>query len=152
LTVLREGIQPHMRRARRVAREIEVGITFLDPVMTRYCEATCPSCNDPCCGGRAVFFNRADLLFQLALGMEPPPGQTRTRPGDPCRYLGPGGCALSRTRRPYVCVWFLCEPQMELFSLERPAFQRELIRALENLRALRIELDGFCSASPPVAM
>lgn len=148
LRTLEESLLPHGPRARALALRIEAAIASLDPLMARYCDATCPACIDPCCDGRAVFFNRTDLLVQLALGMKPPLGQTRGRPGDPCRYLTAKGCALSRMSRPYVCVWFFCEPQMELFSQERPAFQRGIIRTLESIRTLRIELDVLCGRPP----
>jgi succinate dehydrogenase flavin-adding protein (antitoxin of CptAB toxin-antitoxin module) len=42
------------------------GIQWLDPIMTRYCEQTCPSCKDPCCTGYEVFFNQTDLLYLTA--------------------------------------------------------------------------------------
>lgn len=144
LKVLAEFVSRERDRARQLASRIAEGIASLDPVMSRWCDATCPDCADPCCEGRAVFFNRTDLLVLLASGLTPPPGQTRQAPGQPCRYLSPRGCTLSRWHRPYVCVWFICERQMELFSEERPAFQRAFIRALESIRSLRIELETLC--------
>ena len=125
------------------ARRIGQGIQSLDATMTRYCELTCPSCEDPCCTGLKVFFNQADLLYLLGLGKEIPPGQTRAKAGEPCRYLTPDGCRLPRILRPYVCVWFLCEAQMELFNAESGAFQRQFIKTMQNIRACRLTIEAL---------
>lgn len=134
---------------RLLAEKIDSGILWLDPVMTRYCELTCPSCEDPCCTGRRVFFNETDVIFLVASKGPMPPGQTRSSETAPCRYLTEGGCLLPRHKRPYVCVWFLCEPQMELFHEESPAFQRELIAVLQEVRHSRLMLDALCEYSFP---
>ncbi len=130
-----------------LANEITSSILWLDTVMTKYCEATCPQCTDRCCDGREIFFNQADLLCLIALGREPPPGQTRTEPGAPCRYLGSDGCSLTRLTRPYVCVWFLCEPQMEIYQKESSLFQRKFIAVLEILRHSRLSLEQMYASS-----
>lgn len=127
----------------QLSRRIAAGIMAIDSAMTEYCELTCPTCQDPCCTGHKVFFNRTDLLYLVALGEGIPPGQTRTQPGMPCRYLAPDGCRLSRILRPYVCVWFICEAQMELFQKQSAAFQRQFIRTMQEIRAFRLELESI---------
>lgn len=121
----------------------EERLRWLDAAMARYCEATCPSCEDPCCHGRQVFYNRTDLLWLLALGREWPPGQTRQLSREPCRYLLRDGCGLSRALRPYVCVWFLCDAQMGLLREEPAIFQRHFVRILEEMRMLRLRLESL---------
>lgn len=134
-----------------VAR-ISRGIEFLDGTMTRYCEITCPDCADPCCDGREVFFNQADLLYLVASGFELPEGQTRSHPSGACRYLGRFGCLLPRTQRPYVCVWFLCDSQVRLLEMEPAKFQREFVRNLEDIRSARLMLEFMyeCAFPDPV--
>lgn len=126
-----------------LASGIREGILQMDAVMSAYCESTCPVCKDPCCEGRKVFYNRTDLLYLIALGEEIPEGQTRQKPLEPCRYLDPNGCRLPRIYRPYICVWFLCDPQIELFSLESPSFQRRFIAVLEEVRICRLYLESL---------
>jgi hypothetical protein len=122
--------------------QITERIQWLDGYMTRYCELTCPSCEDPCCGGRMVFYNRTDLLLStLSASDTYPPGQTRERPDHSCRYLEQDGCRLSRTVRPYVCVWFLCDAQMDLLQDEPALFQRHFVRVLGEIRTLRLRLE-----------
>jgi len=127
---------------RRVAGRVETGIQWLDPVMGGYCALTCPTCEDPCCTGQKVFFNRADIITLALLHDSLPPGQTRSEEGASCRYLAPAGCRLPRIQRPYVCVWFLCHPQMSLFQNEPAAFQRAFIRSLQEIRQGRLILES----------
>ena len=65
---------------REAAEGIRNAYDCLEPVMERYCEVTCPTCGDVCCQATGVFFNLTDLLAILALGLDPPPGQTRRCP------------------------------------------------------------------------
>jgi len=124
-------------------RRIAEGIRSMDGVMTRYCELTCPFCEDPCCTGLKVFYNQADMLYLVTLGEELPPGQTRAQAAEPCRYLAPDGCLLPRIIRPYVCVWFICEAQMELFQAESAASQRRFIETMQDVRACRLKIESL---------
>jgi hypothetical protein len=133
------------------AKEISLNIQRLDVLMNRYCEATCPSCDDPCCDGRRVFYNRADLLYLIGTGDHLPPGQTRRTAGEACRYLTPRGCVLPREKRPYVCVWFLCEPQMELFQAEKAATQRKTLNTFLEIRSHRLRLESLLDWENSVA-
>lgn len=127
----------------QLVQSIAAGIRWLDASMGRYCELTCPACDNPCCRGREVFFNQADLLYLVASGEEFLPGQTRAIPGEPCRYLTDTGCRLPRISRPYVCVWFLCDPQMALFQEEHAAFQRHFVDVLRSVRTSRLVLESL---------
>ncbi len=132
-----------------IVARIDDAIGWLDPVMTRYCEQTCPTCEDPCCRGKRIFFNLADVLVLAARNDWIPPGQTRSMDGEPCRYLVQTGCTLKRAYRPYVCVWFLCEPQMELLAQESVKFQRAFLKAMEAVRAGRLALERLCGDGNP---
>jgi hypothetical protein len=126
-----------------LAGRICEAVQRLDSFMTKYCGITCSSCDDPCCSADGIFYNRADMLYLLAMGITSLSGQTRTRPHQPCRYLTSGGCCLPRVARPYVCVWFLCEAQMELFQRESGSTQRQFIRNLESIRADRLRIESL---------
>jgi len=120
---------------------------WLDRLLEQYCQITCPACPDVCCHATRVFFNRTDLLAILALGLNPPPGQTRSVACAPCRYLTPAGCSLERILRPYVCVWYLCEAQMDLFGKEPASVQRRFTATLESLRRARLRLESLFEGS-----
>jgi hypothetical protein len=72
-----------------------------------------------------------------------PPGQTRQKPNDPCRYLAVTGCTLARTVRPYVCVWYLCEAHVALLQEEPPGFQRRFLEVMQEIRTCRLKLEGL---------
>jgi hypothetical protein len=127
-----------------LAEQIRLGILWLDQIMTEYCQVTCTSCEDPCCTGKEIFFNHADLLYLTAQNSMPPPiGQTRSKTSAPCRYLSLQGCILPRPQRPYVCVWFLCEPQMELLNTTPPSYQRQVIKTFQHIRTCRLQLEAI---------
>jgi hypothetical protein len=124
--------------------QILQGIHWLDRPMDEYCQATCPSCSDPCCDGREIFFNQADLIYLAAhADIHPPTGQTREEAHARCRYLDASGCLLARPQRPYVCVWFLCEPQIEMLNASPASFQRKFINVLGNIRYCRLQLEAL---------
>ena len=125
------------------AAQIREALQWLDRVMTKYCELTCPQCIDPCCNAHAIFFNQTDMLSLIAMGISLPSGQTRVGSGEQCRYLTPNGCRLQRVARPYVCVWFLCETQMDLFWEESALTQRHFVKQFENIRLNRLRLEAL---------
>ncbi len=122
---------------RHHARTIHRHIQSLDPLMDRYCRETYPMCTDPCCLAGGIFYNLADILYLFGLERALPLGQTRTRPTEPCRYLGLRGCLIPRVYRPYVCVWFLCELQTERLLREPARIQRQVAQAYQEIRRLR---------------
>ncbi len=151
LQTLEAGLKSCPNDVYLIAKEIRKRIELLDAAMTEYCRATCPQCEDQCCLGLGIFFNRVDLLYLIALGEDIPPGQTRTGMSDTCRYLAHDGCRLPRTYRPYVCVWFLCDPQMEIFQQQRASFQRHFIGTLQEIRRLRLHLEALYEHHLPAA-
>ncbi|HBD07194.1 MAG TPA: hypothetical protein DCZ69_02950 [Syntrophobacteraceae bacterium] len=125
-----------------LTEQIRQDILWLDQTMTEYCQLTCPACKDPCCTGTGIFYNLADILYLAAHSdLLPPAGQTRQNASAPCRYLTSHGCLLPRPQRPYICVWFLCEPQMELLSTTPPAYQRRVINTFQHIRTCRLQLE-----------
>jgi hypothetical protein len=141
---IRDGVSAlDQEEVQRSMHCITWGIEWVDPVMNRYCMETCPTCQAPCCTGKEVFFNQADLLYLTALNTQIPPGQTRSYPWEACRYLGEKGCILSRFHRPYVCVWFLCDAQMKILSHEPNRFQRRFLETLQKIRAHRLALESL---------
>lgn len=127
----------------RLAEHIAQLIDGLDPWMTKCCGLTCPTCSDRCCEGRKIFYNRTDLIYQAALGQVRVPGQTREQEGLECRYFSRNGCLLNRGIRPYVCVWYLCEPQVELLKLEPVREQRRITETLQEIRRARLLLESL---------
>jgi hypothetical protein len=67
--------------------------------------AVCAACLGECCSRARHHATLTNLLSHLLAGDEPPvPDYALT-----CPYLGPEGCRLPVSRRPFTCVIFLCE-------------------------------------------
>ncbi len=128
---------------------IRDGITWLSRPMQRYCDLTLGLCDDPCCSATNVFYDRTDMLYLIGLGEACPDGQTRSVGDRACRYLSATGCILPRIYRPYICTWFLCDPQVRLLQQEPTRYQREFQRTLYTIRQARLLLESFYLCSGP---
>ncbi len=138
---LRENFAaPDRKRMQLLATGIREGLLWCDETMDRYCRLTCPGCRDFCCDADGIYFDLADLIYLLVLESDLPAGQTRPRRGDPCRYLAREGCILPRMCRPFICTWYLCEPQMALLAAEPIPFQKKLTAVLQLVRRCRQQL------------
>jgi len=123
-----------------LAQGIREGLLWADDVMDRYCAATCPDCQDPCCSADGIYYDRADLLYLIGLDTDLPMSQIREQAGAPCRYLSGAGCILPRMCRPFICTWFLCEPQMALLEQEPLPFQKQFTAIMQAVRRCRLQL------------
>ncbi len=81
----------------------------------------CRDCLGGCCSRAKHHLTLGNVLAYLLAGEEPPtPDFTR-----PCPLLGPAGCQLPVTRRPFNCIIFLCDAVDQALSIEqRQAFAR----------------------------
>ena len=120
-------------RAFEAAQEVRRAMEYLIPIWDDLCSATYPHCDNNCCTAQRVWFELRDLLLFHLLELEIPPGQTRIKLSDPCRYLSPRGCSLPRMTRPWRCSWYLCQAQLDLLSTQPPKAQRRFSRTLNAI-------------------
>ena len=138
---LKENFSPPDReRMQLLAQAIREGLLWCDETMDRYCHATCHGCRDFCCEADGIYFDLADLIYLLILDNDLPAGQTRAQQGAPCRYLAKEGCILPRMCRPFICTWYLCEPQMALLDAEPLPFQKQFTAVMQMIRRCRQQL------------
>ena len=123
-----------------LAQGIREGLLWCDDTMDRYCAATCHACLDFCCSADGIYYDLADLVYLLTLDNDLPASQTRATRGAPCRYLSPEGCILPRMCRPFICTWYLCEPQMNLLEAEPISFQKQFTAVMQSIRRCRQQL------------
>lgn len=67
--------------------------------------AVCRRCLGACCDCGKNHFTLVNLLAFLSVEELPPTADFSL----PCPFLGPAGCRLEVTRRPFNCVTFICE-------------------------------------------
>ncbi len=124
-------------RCRDLARRLERRRDGLGPLMDELCRATCPDCRTPCCATALVWFDFRDLLFLHLAGLPLPACQPRYPHRRHCRFLSPDGCLLPRSRRPWLCTWYLCPPQTAILRSRNICLDAEM----EAIKSLRQELE-----------
>ncbi|MDH3393357.1 MAG: hypothetical protein OEL66_05070 [Desulfobulbaceae bacterium] len=140
-TELKKSFAPHdWERMRLLAQGIREGLLWCDETMDRYCGATCHACRDFCCDANGIYYDLADLIYLLILDGDLPVSQTRAKRNTSCRYLSAEGCILPRMCRPFICTWYLCEPQMELLEAEPIPFQKQFTAVTQMIRRCRRQL------------
>lgn len=123
-------------RLRRMAEEISALIEDLSPLITTFTDAVCPRCLSVCCIERHSIYAYDDLVYLSALG-EGYGAPAGDRPGsDPCRCLGPRGCTMSHSRRPYRCTWYFCTALLEQIGSSAKAY-RQFVGQLEAITRRR---------------
>jgi hypothetical protein len=110
------------------------------PMIEEYTAAVCPACKDVCCRQKHGIYQKGDILYLQALGVDAP-SRNAARPLDgPCESMGPRGCVLPRWMRPFKCTWYFCEPLIKTLN-ERPqrkarrltALMQEMIQLFDEL-------------------
>jgi len=127
--------------ARKIAERIRSRMADLFPLMSELCRHTCPECREPCCRVATLWYNFQDLLFLHLTGQPIPESQPLRRFHEPCRYLGPEGCILVRTARPWICTWYICPPQTARLRKTGRKRQQDTDAALEKIKALRHSME-----------
>lgn len=120
-----------------LARELREAYEAVSLLIEDFTSRICPECRNVCCIDRHGAHEEADILFLEALGGGLPEEPPRERDTEPCRHLGPGGCAIPRWRRPYRCTWYFCPPLLEAMPSQDPRAYRRLVAALERLGTIR---------------
>jgi len=67
--------------------------------------AVCRRCRGACCDCGKNHFTLVNLLAFLSAKERPPVADFSL----PCPFLGPAGCRLEVSRRPFNCITFICE-------------------------------------------
>jgi len=123
------------------AKALQADYETVFPLLDRACEATCPWCPTPCCFVADARFDFKDMLFIHLARVPVPLGQPRGDGHAVCRYLGPSGCLLPRTSRPWICTWYLCPMQKQWFFTYDEAGYRQLGKATDSIKKQRKELE-----------
>lgn len=88
----------------------------LEALMDELCDAVCGDCADICCGRATVWYDFPDLLFLTFSGVPYPCAQIHRNTRGLCSNLTATGCRLERSRRPFICTWYICAEQKRLLA------------------------------------
>ncbi len=95
---------------RGIAEEVSYLLDILGPHILKYTERICPLCEDVCCIDHHSQYAYDDFVYFSALEER----MVERKPGlddrGPCQFLGPNGCKIRHSRRPYRCTWYFCSP------------------------------------------
>lgn len=112
-----ESLGERKAHIRAIAQQIRLGYLALDGEMEKLCDETCANCREICCLQATVWYDLRDMLFlQLSSGTLPLQ-QISRKPDRSCANLGPEGCRVPRSERPFICTWYICRNQKEVLSV-----------------------------------
>jgi hypothetical protein len=120
-----------------LARMMKEAYEDLSPFIEKHTMRVCPVCERVCCIDRHGSHEAEDIMFLEALGEGVPPVPRKKDDTQPCRHLGPSGCAIPRWQRPYRCTWYFCARLLDEMPHRDPREYREFVRALGRLKELR---------------
>jgi hypothetical protein len=138
-------IRRHHRQlgeAAAVAAAIRRALTAIFPLLDSVSRVTCPECPDPCCVVTTVWFDFIDLLFLHLIAVPLPPAPLANRLSDPCRYLSPHGCRLTRLVRPWGCLQYTCPTQRSHLRRQSPPAEAPFDEAIAKIKKLRYQLES----------
>ncbi len=127
----------HLIRARGYAGLIRKELRRIYPLMDELCRRTCLQCENICCCHAKPWFDFRDLIYLHICGVEPPDGQPIGHVHDRCRYLETWGCRLSREKRPWICIWYLCPEQKRLLRADFHGQHQSVDATLQQVKAHR---------------
>jgi hypothetical protein len=136
-----------------LVQQIAKGYTSLESRLNRLCLATCNRCTHSCCISATIWYDLKDLLFNyLNTGLFPPQQIYRQVDGTCCN-LTPSGCRIDRSKRPFICTWYICANQKE--SIKGENFNNrgfDILSAIAKIQRDRKELEtefinGACNVN-----
>jgi hypothetical protein len=135
---IRDFFQSHKEDLVRVfelAHQIREKIGLIDPFIQAHSSVVCPECRKVCCVNKHAHYECDDLIYIMALGLEPHECGKR-EDHEPCHFLDGTGCRLDRTVRPSGCNWYFCDAlydRMEKAPGREYADFDEMLRELADL-------------------
>lgn len=134
----------------RSARQAEILIEAISPLIEAYTAAACPECTSVCCIDRHSRFDRSDIIFMTALGKDIPEENSGIAETDACRFLCSRGCTLERSQRPYRCTWFFCSALLDQIMQRTSAtdyrkFMELLLNITTNRTTMMSDFETICT-------
>ncbi|NJD56698.1 MAG: hypothetical protein FIA94_09880 [Nitrospirae bacterium] len=124
-----------IRQSALAAREL---IEAISRDIEHHTATVCMECTSVCCISRHSRYDKSDVIFLTALGLDVPVYDPESEETSPCRFIGSRGCILKRSLRPYRCTWFFCAPLLDhIMKTTDPSAYRRFMRTLETITEKR---------------
>ena len=131
-----------LKAAIRIAVEIGRGIDDLADQMAILCLRTCRFCPEPCCITNTVWFDFRDLLLFHLLELHIPACQAVSDINDACPFLSHRGCRLPTRNRPWMCIQYLCPPQLTILKGQRSSAAITMREKMDMIDRQRAKLEA----------
>lgn len=125
---------------REIAREIRETLDTLSPFIEKHTSIVCHDCHEVCCADRHGLYDRDDLIFLNALGIEVSQGGPAYDDNESCRNITEHGCKLERWMRPYRCTFFFCDALLKNLQNDNAKLYRAFNSYFNHLISLRQRL------------
>ena len=141
-----------MDPVRDLALAVRQSLENLSGQMDRLCSASCPECRDICCERALIWYDFKDLVYHY-LAFDCLPGEqirkiSKPNQGSCCSRLAAEGCSLPRSRRPFVCTWYVCPAQKSILQRDSGGCGLELFKEIERVKGMRNRMEEqFCRIS-----
>ncbi len=125
---------------KELAEELKSFFSHISPYIEKHTAIICPDCKNLCCRDKHGRYDKYDIVFLEALGIDPRQEQNGRGETDSCHYINETGCSLERWMRPYRCTFFFCDALLESLENDNAKFYRSFRMYLEQLVSLRQKL------------
>jgi hypothetical protein len=131
---------------RSMAITLRGKIDTIDRFIEENTVRVCPGCRKVCCINKHGYYDYQDLIYIIALGLEPPAYSEGIADNDPCQFLGETGCLIERSLRPFRCNWHFCSELITFMNSGPAKPLREFNDKFRKLQSLRQAIrDAFFS-------
>ncbi len=122
------------------ANAIKKKIAKLDNFIQKNTSEVCPQCENVCCINKHGYYDYQDLIYIFAIGLEDPVYKEGLQDTNPCQFLTEDGCVIERSKRPFRCNWYFCNPLLEHMGNGPAKPYRNFIHLFQGIMVLRKEM------------
>lgn len=125
---------------KEMAHELKDAFSAVSPFIEKHTSIVCPECEKVCCIDKHGRYDKNDLVFLRALGIEIPHDPSDLEETELCRFLKEKGCSRQRWERPFRCTHFFCDPLLKSLENDNAKLYRAFIGYLQYLVDVRRRL------------
>jgi hypothetical protein len=123
-----------------LAEELREAFDTVSPFIEKHTAIVCPDCENVCCKDKHGRYDKNDLVFLRALGVDIPADALEREEMDGCRYMTEKGCSLERWMRPYRCTFFFCDPLLKSLEGDNAKLYRAFMEYFKHMVSTRLKL------------